>query len=388
MTRALPRFPGRRTVLAAWLLLLLAALLQLLRTPFAADLSAFLPDRPEPRQQVLIEQLKSGLPSRLLLVGLEGGTAAERADASRRLAQALRAGGRFEQVSNGDTDGWRELGSWLFERRYTLSPAVTPARFTPEGLRDAIDESLSLLGTPAGQAIKPLLERDPTGETQRLAEAMIPPDAPRSEDGVWTSRDGRRAVLLATTRAEGADLDAQAATLAAVRSAFAALQAPALRLQLSGTPVFSVDSRSRIEYEVHLLAAVGLVLVVGLLGLAFASPRAILIAMLPVGTGVLAGIAVVGAVFGNVHGFTLGFGITLIGEAVDYAIYYLIQARRAPGEPAGRGWRAWLPPSSARSPTCRRRRRWRSATSWRGCTSATSPRRATRPCSARSAWCC
>jgi predicted exporter len=36
-----------------------------------------------------------------------------------------------------------------------------------------------------------------------------------------------------------------------------------------------------------------------------------------------------------VHGITLGFGTTLIGEAVDYAIYFLIQAR------AG-GWRLWL----------------------------------------------
>ena len=37
---------------------------------------------------------------------------------------------------------------------------------------------------------------------------------------------------------------------------------------------------------------------------------------------------------------TLGFGTTLIGEAVDYAIYYLIQARGSGGgEP---GWRRWL----------------------------------------------
>jgi len=42
----------------------------------------------------------------------------------------------------------------------------------------------------------------------------------------------------------------------------------------------------------------------------------------------------VSLVFGGVHAITLGFGTTLIGEAVDYAIYYLIQAR------AG-GWRHW-----------------------------------------------
>jgi predicted exporter len=47
----------------------------------------------------------------------------------------------------------------------------------------------------------------------------------------------------------------------------------------------------------------------------------------------------VSLVFGSVHGLTLGFGSTLIGETVDYAIYYLIQARGA--GVAGTGWQRW-----------------------------------------------
>ena len=43
----------------------------------------------------------------------------------------------------------------------------------------------------------------------------------------------------------------------------------------------------------------------------------------PVLTGVLVGISVVQLVFGFVHGITLGFGATLIGEAVDYPAYLL-----------------------------------------------------------------
>ena len=46
-------------------------------------------------------------------------------------------------------------------------------------------------------------------------------------------------------------------------------------------------------------------------------------------SGVIAGIASVSLTFGFVHGITLGFGVTLIGEAVDYAIYLLTQT--APG---------------------------------------------------------
>ncbi|MEO6364007.1 MAG: transporter, partial [Caldimonas sp.] len=48
--------------------------------------------------------------------------------------------------------------------------------------------------------------------------------------------------------------------------------------------------------------------------------------------------------FGQVHGMTLGFGTTLVGEAVDYAIYYLVQTR-ASASAAGSGAtpaRRWL----------------------------------------------
>lgn len=328
----------RTAVIALWLAGVLLAVWQITRTPFSADLSAFLPANPDPQQRVLIDQLKSGLPARTLMLAIEGGNAAERAQASRALAEALRASGRFEQVHNGAGDDWQAIGTWLFERRYALSPAVDAPRFSAAGLRDAIDETVSLLGTPAGNAIKPLLERDPTGETQRIAESMIPATAPRTEGGVWTARRAPRALLLAVTNAAGADLDAQAAAIAAVRSAFAPQQARGLVLKMSGTPYFSVDSRERIEKEVHWLAIAGTLVMSTLLLAAFGSPLALGAAMLPVATGIVGGIAAVGLGFGNVHGMTLGFGSTLIGEAVDYAIYYLIQARGSDRT----GWRRWL----------------------------------------------
>mgnify|MGYP003373164294 CR=1 FL=1 len=334
--------PWRRRALplALWLLLLGLAVLQIARTPFNADLSAFLPAAPDARQRLLIEQIHSGMPSRTLLMGIAGGDATARAQASRELARALRGSGRFDQVNNGETEGWAGFGQWLFEHRYQLSPAVTPARFTADGLREAIAESTSLLGTPAGNAIKPLLDRDPSGETQRIAESLIPARSPKTEAGVWAGRQQPRALLMATIGATGADIDSQAAAIATVQQAFAPLAARGLTLQLSGAPVFSVDSRARIEREVHVLAIAGALLMSLLLLLAFASPKALAVAALPVATGVLAGIAAVSLGFGSVHGMTLGFGSALLGESVDYAIYYLIQSRR---DDQGRGgWTAWV----------------------------------------------
>ena len=193
-----------------------------------------------------------------------------------------------------------------------------------------------------------------------MAEAMLPAQAPRSEAGVWVSRSAARAVLVAITRAEGSDLDAQERALQQVKNSFAALAGGAgkagnaseasaagnasdtLTLTISGTPSFAVASRTQIKSEVERLAIFGGVAIVGLMLAAFGgSLRTLGIAALPVASGVLAGIALVSLVFGNVHGITLGFGTTLIGEAVDYAVYYLIQARGRPGSAAGSGAQAW-----------------------------------------------
>lgn len=341
---AAPGRSRRALVLLVWLAALLAGIAVISRTHFSADLSAFLPASPDARQRVLIEQLQSGVASRTLLIGIEGGQdAAQRAEVSRALGKAMRASGLFDQVQNGDTADYADTGSFVFERRYQLGPDVAPERFTVPGLRDAIDETLSLLGTPAGNLVKPLLERDPTGETQRIAEGLIPASSPRTEQGVWVSRDAPRAMLLAGTRASGSDLDAQATAIARVQSEFAkatqSLGTAAPKLLMSGAPVFSVTSREQIKGEAIQLAIVGGLVMGGLLLLAFASPRALVIAFLPVATGVVGGTAAVALVFGEVHGLTMGFGSTLIGETIDYAIYYLIQARGA--ALPGTGWQRW-----------------------------------------------
>lgn len=341
-----PGWRRRAVVLLAWLLVLLCGVVVIARTQIGADLSAFLPKSPDVRQRVLIEQLQSGVASRTLMLGIEGGSTEQRAAVSRAVAKEMRQSKLFELVQNGDVSDWSDSGTWVFEHRYQLSPGVNPGHFTVEGLRDAINETLSMLGTPAGNVIKPFLDRDPTGETQRIAMELVPASSPRSEDGVWMSRTAPRALMIATTRAAGSDLDAQAVAISRVHAAYEAavrdMGAEAPKLLLSGPPVFSVMSRDKIKTEAIHLAVVGGIVMGGLLLLAFASPRALVIAFLPVATGVVIGTASVSLVFGSVHGLTLGFGSTLIGETVDYAIYYLIQARQVgAGAVAGTGWQRW-----------------------------------------------
>ena len=204
-----------------WLAFLFACLWVVSRANYTADLSAFLPRTPTQEQQLLIDQLKSGIASRLILIGIEGGDQAARARVSRDLAARLRADPQFLHIANGETLGLERDRQILFENRYLLSPAVNADRFTVEGLRAGVADSIDLLATSAGLFSKALLPRDPTGEFMQLLDAMGSSHRPQMADGVWASRDGQRALLLARTRAEGADTDGQSEAVAAIRAAFA-----------------------------------------------------------------------------------------------------------------------------------------------------------------------
>jgi predicted exporter len=316
---------GRLTLLV-WLALIAIAAWQAARTPIRTDLSVFLPRSPAIEQQILIEQLRAGALARLVLVGIEGGNAEERAQASRALAAALRADAQFTQVANGDGQSLQADRAFVFKQRYLLSPTVDAARFTVEGLRAAIGETIDAVASPAGMLAASLLPRDPTGETLQLIDSLAGPVTPRREAGVWAARNGERALLMVALRAPLIDSDEQQHALATLDQQFAALNRSELRMLKTGPAVFAAESRERIITEAAALSALSTVLVVTLLWFAYQSVRTLLLGLVPVACGVLAGFAVVGAGFGYVHGVTLAFGVTMIGEAVDYAVYLFVQA--------------------------------------------------------------
>ncbi|KUY77865.1 MMPL family transporter [Burkholderia cepacia] len=339
----------RQRAVLVWLLALVACGVAIGRAHFTADLSAFLPSSPSAGQRVLVDQLRDGIVSRLILVAIDGGDAATRAALSRRVAGTLRADPQFAAVHNGEASNDARDRQFIFDHRYLLSPAVTPQRFSADGLHQALGDSLDLLSSSAGLVAKAMLPRDPTGEVAALVDQLDGAAQPASRDGVWASRDGTRAVLVVQTAAAGSDTDAQARAIDAVRRAFAtakqAVPNAAATLAMTGPGVFSVDTRDTIRHDVERLSTASVVLIVALLLTLYRSPRTLALGLLPVLTGVAAGIAAVSVAFGTVHGLTLGFGTTLIGEAVDYSIYLFVQSAQAGTRGAARpadATRAWV----------------------------------------------
>lgn len=330
-----------RTALLVWLVLVGASAWWMARhTVFSNDLTAFLPSSSGRAEQLLVEQLRAGVASRTLLIAVEGDDPAELARLSRELAHALAADRRFDYLTNGAaefTQLARELG---LKHRYLLGPAADAGRFSEESLRRALSEGLDQLSSLAGIASKATLARDPTGELRRIAETAGE-GAPASRHGVWFSADGRRAILLAQTAASGMDAVRQQDSLDAVAGAFARINAgPGYGLLISGPGVFAARTRAAIEHDSRWLTGVAGALVLVILLLVYRSLGTVALSTLPVMTGLLVGVATVSVVFGSVHGITLAFGATLIGEAVDYPSYVFTQ--RTAGEPMleilGRVW--------------------------------------------------
>lgn len=323
----------RHWPVAAWLAALTFCIwIVAAHTRIATDMAAFLPDSASPAQQLMVDQLREGVTSRLVMLALEGGDTEQLAQGSRKLANALEASGHFGYVRNGAqalTPAERER---LMRYRYLLSPATSAAHFSSEGLRQALNDSLQLLASPAGAMVKNLLPADPTGETLALLQGWGGErGGPGLRNGVWFSADGRRALLLAETSAPAFDIDAQQNTGDAVRRIFAETRAsPEMRLLMSGPSIFAVESRNLIHNDAWRLSMMATALVAVILLLAYGSPRLLVLGMLPVASGALAGLAAVSLGYGTVHGITLGFGATLIGEAVDYPTYLFTQ--RAPHE--------------------------------------------------------
>lgn len=315
-----------RAIVALWLAFAAACAVLVVRADYSADLSAFLPRLPTPAQRVLVEQLREGAVARIVLIGIEGADEDDLAKLSARLVERLSGDPQFAWVDNGSRDVLAAEAEFLIRHRYKLSPAVAAERFTVEGLRAALERQLDRLASPLSVFITHVLPRDPTGELFEIVDAIGEEVGPDRRHGVWFGRDGRRALLFTQTRAAGLDIDAQARSAQAIRSAFdeAIREAGArsARLLLAGPGVFAVQTRNTIKQDAVRVSSIATAAIALLLLVVLRSPQVLGLTLLPVATGAAAGVAAVSLSFGSVHGVTLGFGATLLGEAVDYAIYF------------------------------------------------------------------
>lgn len=316
-------------LLALWLAALAGASLLAARyLQVATDLTAFLPDAASETETLLLEELRHGAASRLILIGIEGGAPQELSAISRKLSRELRSQTLFRRVENGEFAEQSELTDLLLRYRYLFSPQVEAQRFTAGSLRRELETRLSELASPEELIVKDWLARDPTHELLAILQAWQPSRSPGYHDGVWYDAANARALLIAETATPGFDVNAQRAAVASVQATFrAAAGESAAQLVMTGPGPFGVllEKQTRTEATTFSLLAAGLMLAVLLW--AYRSPRLVLLGALPLLSAGVLGMLAVQLVYGSVHGITLAFGMTLIGVANDYPLHVFSHLR-------------------------------------------------------------
>lgn len=307
-------------------LVVLAAAVVATRFNVTTDLGVFLPRGQSVLERVLMSQLDRGSTTNLVFAGIAGGDAETLASLNRELADRLAAEPGFVQVLNGERGMSEADQKWVMDNRYRLTPSNLADRFSVEGLRKALDDRLRGLASPLAAVEKKFLARDPTGEILDLLEQwqtdLSAEDGPDKRHGVWFSRDGQRTLMVIELKSGGLDVAAHEPAVRAIHRLFDEIAPGDAELVLSGPSVFSVETRDVITRDARILSVVATTLVVLFLLAAFRSWRFLALVLVPLVSGALAACAAVLLAFGNIHGITLAFGITLIGVAVDYPIHF------------------------------------------------------------------
>jgi predicted exporter len=306
-----------------WSVAGLGAWLVASRVNIHTDLIELFPEGSNPAQRLLLTQLKTGPTGRMILMKIEGVDADRLAEISKRLGSAMRDSGLFRYVGNG-AEGWTdEQSDQVFRWRYLLSPDIRGESFTPQHLRDALEERLDELRSTLAPMVRKLVPADPTGEFLKIQSAWIPDGGPSKRQGVWFSADGRHALLIAETKASGYDIAAQELAQGRIKELFldVAGSSSDAKLTLVGPAVFAVEAKRTVQAEVWQLTVAAALLVFAFLYLSYRSFTLFVLGMIPFACAVVVGIVAVDWAFGFVHAITLAFGVTLLGVVDDYPIH-------------------------------------------------------------------
>jgi predicted exporter len=312
------------SIVLLWLLMMSVGLwLSATQVAIHSELGDLLPEGTTATQRLLMTQIRNGLAGRLVLLAIEGGTPDDLAQTSRELRERLRASGDFTLVENGAQSLRAQDRGLAFEWRYLLSPKIQPDAFSSNSLRAALEQRLDDLRSPLAFVIKETIPSDPTGEFLTILSSWAGGDRPEKHQGVWMSRDHHKALLLVETKAAGFDADLQASIQGNIRQIFGSVagERARLRLLMSGPGVFAVEAKQTIEREAWRLSTLAAALVVLFLFASYRSVILVLLSLVPLTAGIMAGMVAVQGWFGFIHGITLGFGITLLGVVDDYPIH-------------------------------------------------------------------
>ncbi len=235
----------------------------------------------------------------------------------------------------------QQLPSLMDEQQF----AALTNRLTPAGVEMTLRRKMLDLMRPGGSIALPLIQRDPFGIEQDLfirLQALASSSGYTIEihNGYLFSADGNHALVVLETSAPVTDSIASRELLDSVDAALAELPTGITADAICGHR-HAVSNEAMLKRDVQravLAAAIGFIL---LFSLCFRDHRAQFIFAIPLAS-VLLSMHICRWITGPLSLFVMGFGVVIVGIAVDYGIHIYVALRSA-SDPA-KAWRGVVRP--------------------------------------------
>jgi hypothetical protein len=204
---------------------------------------------------------------------------------------------------------------------------------TPAGIAAGLTQAFSLLNGPGSMAMKRQVQHDPLGFSSLILSKLnhLRADfAVRLEDGFFISRDGRSCLVAAESRQSLTNLNNALELQSFFQNAQSRL-APGIEMRLIGSLPHTLANSATIKHDLRVLLPIASVLLLALLLFSLRSPRALAVFIVPFLAAPPA-IALTSMVHGELTGLALGFGIVLLGIAVDFSVHLYLALCEGQGD--------------------------------------------------------
>ncbi|TWT13692.1 MMPL family transporter [Reyranella sp. CPCC 100927] len=333
----------KRVLALAWLAVVLAAGVHLaLRLhhglPLRTDLASLLPrDENDPALRRANEAVTRSLSRRVfVLVGHKDRDTARQAAVA--ITQSLQSSKAIDILPNASRERFQEFGAAFFAYRRGLLSNADRQRLLegrPETIAARAQAQIFGFISLADSA---LLRADPFLLMPAfLASLPLPTSRVVVDDGLLTVVDDDSVWILVVGRLNGEpmELDLQDRLDATLSAAIGTQRnkAPGLEVLRLGA-VFFAHAGAQVSLEET--ATLGLASTVGtvvLILVVFRALTPLMLSVLAIGIGVGAGLSATLLMFGELHVASLLFGVSLIGVAADYTLYYSAEVFAADAGP-------------------------------------------------------
>lgn len=346
--------PWPRALSWVWALVMLAALVWVGRAAWqgqllATDMTTLLPADQQASAAERLAEARIDQQLNQQLVLLVGSAKADQAvGAARQLAATWAGSGLFAEVR---TDLLRDLPA-LRQQAEGLQLALMPDAVFAQLRDDPVGYFMARaadLGNPFAPPSLLAVEDDWLGLGRHLLPRLVQDGGVHwdAASGTLQSTDGDTTWVWVDARLpEGSGLaNANVALLPLLAQTRAQADTLGVRTLMAGGAIFSAEGRARGEAESRWMGLTGISLTLALLLGLLRSWRG-LVVLLPLGAGLLLGMAACLWVFGSIHVLVLVIGTSLVGVLIDLPMHWLAPALVQPG------WRPWPTMRAVVPPFC------------------------------------